>query len=192
MLVSDSQLDSSHAVRPARTRALLAASPTLAPYSVTATDPLAALFRTDIRLITSESALYPDVKLPARPPIVTEPSRVRITPCPDWHRTELSDSHVVPSHALLPNAIAGEYPPSPMPPPCTVTLMDPVASRLARPMLLARIASEECAWLRLPTRELAVATVRRLVVTPLAARQARHVSDPQVDRSHTDCPIRTD
>jgi len=190
--VSDTHFDASHPDWPTRTRALLQVSPTPAPYNVITTDPVVPLFAAVPKLIPPESVLNPEVKLPTRTPVVTEASRDRIAPCPDWHRTDVSDSHAVPSHKVLPNEATSVYDPSPMLPPCIDTLIDPVASRLPRRMLLALIASTDTPRLKLPPRVPIVTLICRLVFNPPSVRHTKLVSDPQLVRSHVECPILTD
>ena len=88
--------------------------------------------------------------LPARMPVVIEILREPITPCPDWHRTELSDSHVVRSHAVPPACIAPVNVATPKFAPWTVMLADPVAALFARRNTLSMPMSTENAALSLP------------------------------------------
>lgn len=81
--VSDTHRVCSHDVRPIRAFALLAISPPLAPSRLTVTDPVTPAFGGDTRLIAAESKQCPDVMLPTRPPVVSDTSRLRTTPCPD-------------------------------------------------------------------------------------------------------------
>ena len=52
--------------------------------------------------------------------------------CELWHRTDVSDSHVDRSHAVCESRTADVYVASPMLPPCSVTLAEPVAARFVR------------------------------------------------------------
>ena len=191
MHVSDTQPDCSHDVPPTRALALLAVSPPLAPSKVTIEDPVTPPFPRNITLIAAESKHCAEVMLPARPPAVSDASRLRITPCPDWHRKDESESHAVPSQAVLPCTSPAVYAPSPRLLPCIVTLIEPVAKRFARRVLLAFTTSTDSPRLTLPNREPVVIPSRRLATTPPAVRHARLVSDNQILRSQLECLIRT-
>eukprot|EP00291_Cryptomonas_curvata_P005011 CAMPEP_0172206896 /NCGR_PEP_ID=MMETSP1050-20130122/33499_1 /TAXON_ID=233186 /ORGANISM="Cryptomonas curvata, Strain CCAP979/52" /LENGTH=241 /DNA_ID=CAMNT_0012886083 /DNA_START=1011 /DNA_END=1734 /DNA_ORIENTATION=+ len=130
--VSDSHVDRSHVVCPADPKAVYAASPMLAPCTVTLADPVDALLvlRTMLSMPTSKDRL--ELTLPYLAPTLIPTSRLPITPCPTWHRSDVSASHVVRSHAVLPTLIEAVYVASPRLDPCTVTLDDPVAARLRR------------------------------------------------------------
>jgi hypothetical protein len=141
--VSDSHVDRSHVVCPADPRALYAASPMLAPCTVTLADPVVALLVLRTMLSTPASNDRPELTLPCLTPTLIPTSRLPITPCPTWHRTDVSASHVVRSHAVLPTPIEAVYVASPRLDPCTVTLDDPVAARLPRLDTLTMLSSTE-------------------------------------------------
>jgi hypothetical protein len=128
--VSDSHVDRSHVVRPADPKAVYAASPMLAPCTVTLADPVEALLVLRTMLSMPASNDRPELTLPYLAPTLIPTSRLPITPCPTWHRRDVSASHVVRSHAVLPTLIEAVYVVSPRLDPCTVTLDDPVAARL--------------------------------------------------------------
>ena len=73
---------------------------------------------------------YAAVPLPDRSPAVITTRRVPRAPCPTMHRTDVSDSHSVPSHPVCPSLIIAVYANSPRLAPCTVTDVDPVPTRL--------------------------------------------------------------
>jgi hypothetical protein len=141
--VSDSHVDRSHVVCPADPRALYVASPMLAPCTVTLADPVVALLVLRTMLSTPASNDRPELTLPCLTPTLIPTSRLPITPCPTWHRTDVSASHVVRSHAVLPTPIEAVYVASPRLDPCTVTLDDPVAARLPRLDTLTMPSSTE-------------------------------------------------
>ena len=85
----------------------------LAPCSVTLADPVAAPFPFRITLIVPASSDTPWLKLPYLPPVVSVTRRLPCTPCPVWHRIDVSASHVVRSHAVLPTLAHPEYEVSP-------------------------------------------------------------------------------
>eukprot|EP00961_Rhodomonas_salina_P142525 1918889-Rhodomonas_salina.1 len=72
-------------------------------------------------------------------------------PCPARHRTPVSDAHAVCSHPVTPIRTPAVYSAIPIPSPCTVTLADPVPTRL---VLLAKLIAPMPAVnasVRLPT-----------------------------------------
>ena len=130
--VSDSHVDRSHRVCPPAPCAVYVARPMLAPCIVTLADPVAALLVLRITLSMPASRDSPALTLPYLTPALIPTCRLPITPCPTWHRTDVSASHVVRSHAVLPTLVEAVYVVSPRLDPCTVTLDDPVAARLLR------------------------------------------------------------
>ena len=102
------------------------ARPKLAPCTVTLADPVAAAFARSITLRPAVSTEYAADTLPSCCPVVTETRKVPFTICDAWHRVDVSDSHVVRSHAVWPILIDSVYVAEPMFAPCTVTLADPV------------------------------------------------------------------
>ncbi len=68
------------------------------------------------------------------------------------HRIDVSDSHPVASHPLCPTRPRPVYPPSPSPPPCTVTLDDPVDPAVFdRRTELTTLPSADTDAVKLPT-----------------------------------------
>ena len=126
--------------------------------------------------------------LPARMPVVIEILREPITPCPDWHRTELSDSHVVRSHAVPPARIAPVNVATPRFAPWTVMLADPVAALFARRTTLSMPMSMENETLWLPTLRPTVSDICRDPPTLLPTLHLIDESDSQVVRSHAVSP----
>ena len=135
--LSDIQLLLSHAVYPSLSPAHIASSPTPDPYSVALADPVAGLFALPAPLIILESSEKPELMLPTAAALDTSIRRLLDAPCPIWLRTDVSDSQLVPSHAVWPNRADTQPPANPMLAPCTVTLADPVVPRFARRAALA-------------------------------------------------------
>ena len=102
------------------------ASPMLLPCTVTLADPVPALFVRRITLSPPVSTDHTSVTLPDLDPAVTDTRRLPFKPCITWHRTDVSASQCVASHAECPARMLCVYPASPMLLPCTVTLADPV------------------------------------------------------------------
>jgi hypothetical protein len=122
----------------------------LAPCTVTEADPVPPLLPLRIALSIPASKDTPTLTLPCLAPALTTTCRLPITPCPTWHRTDVSASHVVRSHAVLPTPIDPVYVASPRLDPCTVTLDDPVAARLLRLDPLTILTSTEYPSVTLP------------------------------------------
>ena len=115
----------------------------LAPCTVTLADPVAALLALRITLSMPTSKDNTKLTLPCLTPALIPTCRLPITPCPTWHRMDVSASHVVRSHAVLPTLVEAVYVVSPRLDPCTVTLDDPVAARLLRLDTLTMLSSAE-------------------------------------------------
>jgi hypothetical protein len=141
--VSDSHVDRSHRVCPTPPYAVYVARPMLAPCTVTLVDPVAALLALRMTLSMPTSNDSPALTLPYLTPALIPTCRLPITPCPIWHRMDVSASHVVRSHAVLSTLVEAVYVVSPRPDPCTVTLDDPVAARLLRLDTLTMLSSAE-------------------------------------------------
>ena len=182
--MSDSHADRSLAVRPTTPEELYAECPILAPCIVMLVDPVAALFVLRITLIILRSADKPRLKLPYLNPAVRAAGRLPVTPCPDWHRTDVSASHVVRSHTVLPRLVAPVYVVSPRFDPCTVILMDPVAAEFFRLVTLAVISPTEKPLVALPALCPAVTVKRWLPIELVASWHRSDVSDSHVVRSH--------
>jgi len=103
-----------------------ATSPKLDPWTVTDADPVPARFDPSVTLILPESTEYIALPLPPCPPAVITARRVPWIPPPTRHRTDVSDSHSVPSHPVCPMRPSAVNATSPRPDPCTVTDADPV------------------------------------------------------------------
>ena len=115
----------------------------LDPCTVTLVDPVDALLVLRMMLSMPTSKDRPELTLPYLTPTLIPTSRLPITPRPTWHRRDVSASHVVRSHAVLPTLVEAVYVVSPRLDPCTVTLDDPVAARLLRLDTLAMLRSTE-------------------------------------------------
>jgi hypothetical protein len=164
-----------------------------APYTVTDSDPVLALFARPKLLADPATNEWPSDALPARPPVLRCTRRLPPTPAPTSPRTELSDSHVVPSHAVLPTRPPKVLDHAPKLAPAIVTLLDPVPAALARTAVLTQLDSTEYTPLALPARLPTLATIRRLPSpTPPDPRLRTDVSDSQVDRSEAVDPCLTD
>ena len=110
---------------------------------MTTVDPLPPAFALRPELAIAESTENAQLMLPTRCTALITTSPLRTIPAPASHRTDVSDSHAVRSHAVLPTPIEAVYVVSPRPDPCTVTLDDPVAARLLRLDTLAMLSSAE-------------------------------------------------
>jgi hypothetical protein len=141
--VSDSHVDRSPLVCPSAPDTLYPAGPMLAPCSVTLADPVTARLALPIALTMLASCDTPALMLPCLTQVLTVSRRVPIAPCPAWHRMDVSASHVVRSHPVLPILADPVCVASPSPDPCTVTLDDPVAGRFVRLGPLAMLTSTE-------------------------------------------------
>ena len=117
------------------------ARPRFRPTTVMLADPVAARFDLRTALIDLVSADSPAEELPARIPTVTKRWRLPFTPSATPHRRDVSDSHVVRSHADALSLIADVNVAVPKLPPCTVTLADPVVATFVRRTTLLVSAS---------------------------------------------------
>jgi hypothetical protein len=82
------------------------------------------------------------------------------------HRTDVSDSHPVPSHPVCPVRTITVYPRAPKPAPCTVTDVDPVPALLYPLVTLTMPVSTEYNAVPLLSRSPAVITTRRVPRAP--------------------------
>jgi len=164
------------------------ASPMLAPCTVTLADPVAPAFAFRITLIMLVSSDTPRLTLPCLTPAVKVASRLPITPCPAWHRSDVSASHVVRSHTVRPRLTDPVYVVSPRLDPCTVTLVDPVAAQLPRLDTLAIISSTEKPLDMLPARRPAVTDILWLPIEVCVSWHLSDVSASHVVRSHVETP----
>ena len=160
--VSDSHSVPSHPVCPDRTIAVIPTSPRLDPCTVTDADPVPALLSRRIVLMDPTSTEYASDMLPDRSPAVIVTRRVPRPPCPARHRTDVSDSHSVPSHPVCPDRTIAVTAVSPTPAPCTVTDADPVPARLYPSITLITPASIDITAVPLPDRSPAVIVTRRV------------------------------
>ena len=81
---------------------LWSASPQLAPKNVTLVEPVPPAFPRVTLLADRRVTVKPCETLPSRKPLLISTSRLLVIPRPDWHRTDVSDSHVDASHTVLP------------------------------------------------------------------------------------------
>ena len=190
--VSDSHSLISHALPPTLPIHDPAARPIPVPATVMLADPVAARFvlRTELDPpLSADTALVP---LPCRSPAVIRTALVPPSPCPIWHRTDVSDSHPLLSHALPPIRPDADGPASPMLDPATVTLIEPVAARFDVRRELAAPSSADSASVALPCRRPAVRVAARVPASlcptwhstdvsdahPLASHELRDIRDP--------------
>ena len=129
-------------------------------------DPVPAAFARRSPLKAPASPENAVLTLPTLTPLVTCIRKLRITPCPPWHRTDVSDSHPVCSHPVLIIRTRPVYPASPTLEPCTVKLTDPVAARFLLIMLLNPLAAIDSPAVTLPARSPTVIAKRRVPIKP--------------------------
>jgi hypothetical protein len=89
-------------VCPSLPLAVYATTPMPDPCTVIDADPESAWFNRRILLKDTVSADHPWLVVPPRPPTVITTRRVPTAPCPIRHRTDVSDSQLVPSHPVGP------------------------------------------------------------------------------------------
>ena len=140
----------------------------LVPCRVTLLDPVAAPFTRRAVLIFRTSAEKLDVMLPARIPTVSRSPRLPPTPCPAWLLTDVSELHVVRSHAVCNARTMAVKEARPMLAPCTVTLIPPVAAAFVRRVTLSAPSDTDKLLVTLPDRAPLVTATNRLHVTPCA------------------------
>ena len=187
--VSDSQALRSPAVWPTAEEPVYPASPKLAPCTVTLADPVAPRFARLVALVREDSDENASEALPARPPMLATNSRLPTTPCPPAHRIDVSDSQLVLSHAVWPGRTPPLYPPCPRPPPCTVTLDDPVPAAFTRLCTLIESRSADIGCVTVPTCTSTVTVLRRVPITLLATRDSTLESEIHSVDSQPVCPI---
>ena len=166
---SDSHSVPSHPVSPIRPIAVSDTSPSPAPCTVTDADPVPARLPRLIMLVPVMSNEYAPDMLPLPSPAVITTRRVPRAPCPTRHRTDVSDSHSVPSHPVCPIRPIAVSDTSPSPAPCTVTDADPVPARFRCRDTLTLPESNDSATELLPPRSPAVIAIRRVPRTPCPA-----------------------
>ena len=141
--VSDCHVVRSHVVGPDLDDTVCDASPRLAPCTVTLLDPVPPLFGLRTALIELASIESNCVTLPTVRPALSIARLLPTSPRPVWHRTDVSDSHVERSHAVCESLAPEVYVASPMLPPCTVMLPEPVAAMFVRYDMLSVAACTE-------------------------------------------------
>ena len=104
-----------------------------------------------------------DERLPRRLPAVIITRRVPRVPRPAKHRTDVSDSHSVPSHPVAPDRTIDVYATCPRLPPCTVTDPDPVPPRFLPSHVLIHPPSTVYASEMLLRKRLPAVRAKRLV-----------------------------
>ncbi len=184
--VSDLHADISDADFPPLTNRVTPARPRLDPSTLTKLDPVATklLRRTLLtRAICADRAL---VIVPGFAPTLIHTRPLPATPDAPLQTTPLSDTHLVPSQAVLSNLAAPVADPRPIPAPCTVTLADPLDPALPALNTLIRPLSEDTPLVRLPTALPDVISTRRLPCAESPARTRTDVSESQPDCSQLD------
>ena len=130
--VSDSQSVPSHLVCPCLEPIEYARNPMLEPCKVIDVDPVPARLARRAALTIPTSYDQEALALPSLLPTVITTRRVPRVPCPAMHLTDVSDSHSVPSHIVLPSRARPVYVASPRLDPCIVTETDPVPAAFIR------------------------------------------------------------
>ena len=160
----------------------------LAPCNVTLLDPVPAVFTRLATLKMARPADMPDDALPTSAPTVMTAFKLPLVPLPAWHRTLVSDSHVLLSHVVPPRLTARDRDAVPSPLPNTVKLIDPEnitfrrSNKLAPPRFVDRNA------VTLPVNLRTETTASLLPAPPDFIRHRAEVSDAQDVRSQLDPP----
>jgi hypothetical protein len=168
-----------------------ATSPSLDPCTVTDADPVPALFPRRITLTEPTSTDNPSLMLPYPSPAVNTIRLVLEAKCPALHRTDVSDSHSVPSHPVGPDRTIAVKTTSPRLDPCTVNDTVPVPALFPRRITLTEPTSTDNPSLMLPYRSPAVNTIRLVLEAKCPALHRTDVSDSHSVPSHSVCPDRT-
>ena len=182
--VSDCQSVPSHPVWPRRPRTVYLAIPMLDPCTVIDAEPVPARFPRRVLLILIVSTDQALVKLPIRCPTVMTDRRVPPAPCPNRHLTDVSDTHSVDSHAVLPYRALCVYATMPMLAPSTVIDADPVPARFHPRIRLTLPPSTLQPRVALALRPPTVITTRRVPAAPCPTLHLADVSDCQSVPSH--------
>ena len=188
---SDSHAVSSHPEWPKRIPPEYVPRPRCIPFTVKLDDPLVPLLLLRTTLNDLPSMEYPPLKLPNLSPTLIQTLTLATAPCPPWQRNDVSDSHVVRSHADRPNRPAPVDENGPTLAPSTVTLVDPLAPWFVRLSTLAHAASTDSIVVLVPPSSPTVSDVRLLPITPSVTWLRIDVSDSHAVRSHEDCPDRS-
>ena len=147
-------------------------------------DPVPATFARSTTLAGLDERENPRDTLPTRAPVVNVTALLPIAPCPDWHRKDVSDSHVDRSHPVWPKVLLDVNGALPIFRPCTVTLVEPVPAIFTRRSELAVPVSKEKASEKVFSWEPADAKIRLLPFMPWPDRPLTEVSDPHAVCSH--------
>ena len=168
-------------------------SPIPDPPTVTLIDPDAPPFTRTTALTPPPPPERPSVTLPPPPPpTVTSAPRLPTPDCPHRHCSAVSDTHSLLSQPLPPSLPRPVADASPIPPPCTVKLADPLLPPLPRLPTDSDGAPALVASVTLPTLDPTLTDSPRLLDHPPALRQATAVSDTHSDPSLPLSPIRPD
>lgn len=181
----------SHAVCPALTPPLIAASPMLPPCTVTLIDPETTMFPCPPLLSHPTENDSTMLMLETRVPADIAPRLLRRTLPLARPLADVSDCQVVRSHELCPTLNAAHNPADPSPAPCTVTLSDPDVAPLAPMLTLTAPDANDTLRDTLPIRPPVVITAFRLPDAPPPPLQRTDVSASQIVASHPVEPIRS-
>ena len=186
--VSDSHLVTSTAVPDRRAAAVYMATPRPTPKTVTSCDPVPAALDGVTPLNTGPPSEKPSLALPNAAPPETETRRLHAAPSPAWHRTDVSDSHLLRSHDVPCISTCQLASACPIAAPNTVTLADPVDATFATFNTLTVPPVAEYPAVALPSRAPALNVVRALLPSPCTPRPRTDESDPHVVSSQALLP----
>ena len=183
--VSDTHVVPSHTEPPTDTASECRPRPTLCPITVTLTDPVAARLDLLAELATAPSAEIATDTVPTCPPTLADTRTLMCTMLLALQTTDVSASHIVQSHTVLPCRTPALIPKLPYPAPCNVIRADPVPAVFAPLVTLMACTAIDSPLVSVPDLPPAVITVRPLLsLVDSAARHAIAVSDSQDDSSH--------
>eukprot|EP00277_Geminigera_cryophila_P005018 CAMPEP_0179429170 /NCGR_PEP_ID=MMETSP0799-20121207/14629_1 /TAXON_ID=46947 /ORGANISM="Geminigera cryophila, Strain CCMP2564" /LENGTH=242 /DNA_ID=CAMNT_0021204971 /DNA_START=507 /DNA_END=1231 /DNA_ORIENTATION=- len=189
--VSDSHSVPSHPVCPARAPAVMTTSPRPAPCTVTKDDPVAAAVK--VMDHAHRDSIYRHFDAPSPSTLVSrqDDAPSASSSIPIMHRTEVSDSHSVPSQPVCaprPMAVKAD---TLQPAPCTVTDADPVPAILLKVPVRRLPTSAENICDMLPARApTVIKTFWVFVQLLLLIMHVMAVLDDQPVASHPVCPCR--
>ena len=143
-------------------------------------------------LDSAKSTETAPLTLPTRCTMLIPKRKLPPTPAPASHRTDVSDSHTVCSHDVVPILSAPLCRHSPSPTPCTLIRAEPVPAALAICTPLIDALSTDTAPDKLPTRRPTLSTARTLPRAMDPDRHSADVSDAHPVCSHPVPPDRTD